>query len=185
MKKMLFVAAASVAGVASAAQASGCGSPFCQGGGHYGHRMPAFQAAPWYLYWPYNQHFMTPAPMQGAYSAPPGSGYGGLTNPYFPGGGMPGGGYSYPQSTPSTYTPPTTPGGGPYTPPAPPAPMPQAPGVTPPGAIPPGVIPPTGTPPPVTPPLGTPPPAGTTPPVTPGVSAPIIPAIPGLIRAAR
>ncbi len=42
--------------------------------------LPAFQAAPWYLYWPYNAHFMTPAPLglgAGGYG-------GGGGNPYFP-----------------------------------------------------------------------------------------------------
>jgi hypothetical protein len=48
--------------------------------------LPAFQAAPWYLYWPYNAHFMTPAPLTGAYYAPP-SGPGMSVNPYFPAGG--------------------------------------------------------------------------------------------------
>jgi hypothetical protein len=50
--------------------------------------LPAFQAAPWYLYWPYHAHFMTPAPLGlGApYASPPvGQGYGfGGGNPYFP-----------------------------------------------------------------------------------------------------
>jgi hypothetical protein len=40
-------------------------------------------AAPWYLYWPYDAHFMTPAPMQGAFYAPPMMGnY--PVQPYFP-----------------------------------------------------------------------------------------------------
>ena len=48
--------------------------------------LPAFQAAPWYLYWPYNAHFQTPAPMMNApYYAPPGvAGTGFQVNPYFP-----------------------------------------------------------------------------------------------------
>jgi hypothetical protein len=45
--------------------------------------LPAFQAAPWYLYWPYNAHFMTPAPLTGAYYAPPTAG-GMMVNPYLP-----------------------------------------------------------------------------------------------------
>jgi len=54
--------------------------------------LPAFQAAPWYLYWPYNAHFMTPAPLglgtqgyaPGAYGSY-GAGFnGGGGNPYFP-----------------------------------------------------------------------------------------------------
>lgn len=45
--------------------------------------LPAFQAAPWYLYWPYNSHFMMPAPpLDEQYGAPGGGG--GYTNPYFP-----------------------------------------------------------------------------------------------------
>ena len=48
--------------------------------------LPAFQAAPWYLYWPYNGHFQTPAPLYGQFYAPPGmGGYGAGpgANPYF------------------------------------------------------------------------------------------------------
>jgi hypothetical protein len=49
--------------------------------------LPAFQAAPWYTYWPYNNHFMTPAPIPGYGGGPADfnggqSGYG--MNPYFP-----------------------------------------------------------------------------------------------------
>ncbi len=94
MKKLFALAAASlsVAAVASDASSAGCASPFCGGGGPgwLGHGglfvkqpLPAFQAAPWYLYWPYNAHFQTPAPLTGPYYAPPYSG-GGLVNPYFP-----------------------------------------------------------------------------------------------------
>jgi hypothetical protein len=44
---------------------------------------PVFQAAPWYLYWPYHGHFQTPAPMWGAFHGPavPGNF---PVNPYFP-----------------------------------------------------------------------------------------------------
>ena len=94
MKKLFVIAAAaslSVAGLASDVSASGCASPFCGGqgggwspGGLFGRTpLPAFQAAPWYLYWPYNAHFQTPAPLTGPYYAPPYSG-GALHNPYFP-----------------------------------------------------------------------------------------------------
>jgi hypothetical protein len=94
MKKLFAIAAASlgVAALASDASASGCASPFCGGQGSAGWRpgglfmkqpLPAFQAAPWYLYWPYNAHFQTPAPLTGPYYAPPYSG-GALVNPYFP-----------------------------------------------------------------------------------------------------
>lgn len=44
--------------------------------------LPAFQAAPWYLYWPYNAHFMMPAPPLDDQFGAPGSG--GYVNPYFP-----------------------------------------------------------------------------------------------------
>ena len=88
--KKLILAAVAVLGVAlsaAPASAAGCSSPFCQGPGVKGtvfkkHPMPAFQAAPWYLYWPYNAHFMTPSPLQGPYYAPPPAG--GVVNPYFP-----------------------------------------------------------------------------------------------------
>lgn len=49
--------------------------------------LPAFQAAPWYLYYPYNSHFMMPAPPPGADFGPGGPGaygHGGYVNPYFP-----------------------------------------------------------------------------------------------------
>lgn len=82
--------------VATDASAGGCDSPFCQGG-HGGLGLglfrktpvPAFQAAPWYLYWPYNAHFMTPAPLHGAYYGAPYGG-GAMVNPYFPAAGAPG-----------------------------------------------------------------------------------------------
>jgi hypothetical protein len=92
--------------LASDARAQGCNGPFCQpppttGGGLF-HKLfvkqplPAFQAAPWYLYWPYNAHFMTPAPLTGAYYAPPTAG-GVMVNPYFPSySGYPTGPVGYP-----------------------------------------------------------------------------------------
>jgi hypothetical protein len=46
--------------------------------------LPAYQAAPWYLYWPYDAHFMTPAPVTGAFYGPPVPGNFPV-NPYFPG----------------------------------------------------------------------------------------------------
>jgi hypothetical protein len=63
-----------------------------------GHRapLPTFQAAPWYNYWPYDAHFLTPAPVTGAFYGPPTPGNFPV-NPYFPGpsyggfGPMPGG----------------------------------------------------------------------------------------------
>ena len=45
---------------------------------------PRLQASPWYSYWPYNGHFMTPAPFGGPFVPPPTVG-GGMANPYFPG----------------------------------------------------------------------------------------------------
>ncbi|MFM8272912.1 MAG: hypothetical protein ACKODX_11340 [Gemmata sp.] len=47
-------------------------------------KLPVFQAAPWYQYWPYDGHFMTPAPVTGAFYAPPITGNFPV-NPYFPG----------------------------------------------------------------------------------------------------
>lgn len=44
--------------------------------------LPAFQAAPWYLYYPYNAHFMMAAPPPGAEFGP--DLHGGHGNPYFP-----------------------------------------------------------------------------------------------------
>ena len=95
MNKLLTIVAllAGMAFASSQASAAGGGSPFCnncQSGPSFGsfffkQPMPAFQAAPWYSYWPYNSHFQTAAPLQGAYYAPP-MGGGGMMNPYFPGG---------------------------------------------------------------------------------------------------
>lgn len=106
MKKLLVIAVACslvLTGLTSSVQANGCGgSPFCNSGPYAGTQgglfglfakspMPAFQAAPWYHYYPYNSHFLTPAPMMSPYYAPPyvGGAYsggfgGGMTNPFFP-----------------------------------------------------------------------------------------------------
>lgn len=54
------------------------------GGGHK--NLPAFQAAPWYNYWPYDAHFLTPAPVGGAFYGPPMTGNFPV-NPYFPAAG--------------------------------------------------------------------------------------------------
>jgi hypothetical protein len=89
---------------AVSAQADGpfpCKGPFCNqpypasiGHGysahpilaHLAHKpgpiLPVYQAAPWYLYWPYDAHFMTPAPVFGAPYPMGGFGHGGY--PYFP-----------------------------------------------------------------------------------------------------
>lgn len=53
-----------------------------------GKPLPTFQAAPWYLYWPYDAHFQTPAPVFAAYSPPPV--YPLPYNPYAPGFAYPG-----------------------------------------------------------------------------------------------
>lgn len=96
MKKLVVAAAAAASVIVASAPAQAAGGfagPACTqpgpfGGGAFGRLFaqpaPAFQAAPWYLYWPYNAHFMTPAPLMGAYAAPP---TGPLANPYFPGHG--------------------------------------------------------------------------------------------------
>ena len=47
-------------------------------------QLPVFQAAPWYNYWPYDGHFLTPAPIGGAFYGPPLTGNFPV-NPYFPG----------------------------------------------------------------------------------------------------
>lgn len=89
------VGLAFTAATASAAGPPGCNGPFCNQAGYpknytlgnclFGNKtpQPAFQAAPWYLYWPYDGHFMTPAPITGAFYGPPTPGnY--PVNPYFP-----------------------------------------------------------------------------------------------------
>lgn len=97
MNKLIYAAAAIGSTVlASSAQAGGlapCSGPACQQPGQtpgagimqrlfVRQPLPAFQAAPWYMYWPYNAHFMTPAPMMGAPAAGPGGVP--MANPYFP-----------------------------------------------------------------------------------------------------
>ena len=65
--------------------------------------LPVFQASPWYQYWPYDAHFLTPAPVGGAFYGPAAPGNFPV-NPYFPAGPsypygqMPGGPapYGYP-----------------------------------------------------------------------------------------
>ncbi|QJW98766.1 hypothetical protein [Frigoriglobus tundricola] len=47
-------------------------------------KLPVFQAAPWYNYWPYDGHFLTPAPVGGPFYGPPMTGNFPV-NPYFPG----------------------------------------------------------------------------------------------------
>ena len=91
MKKFLFAVAASVAMIAFAGDAAaqspnpfeGARKPIFHSLFHK-QPLPAFQAAPWYLYFPYNAHFQTASPMYNApFYAPPGAG-GFQANPYFP-----------------------------------------------------------------------------------------------------
>lgn len=94
MKNWIIAAAVALVGLsASPARADGifagpkCTGPACNHKPHafYGktQTLPVYLAAPWYLYWPYDAHFMTPAPVFGAYYAPPMMGnY--PVQPYFP-----------------------------------------------------------------------------------------------------
>ena len=72
-----------------------CSGPFCNSCpmktshaglfGSTGQTLPVFQAAPWYLYWPYDAHFQTPAPVYGQWYGPPQANWMGAPgNPYFP-----------------------------------------------------------------------------------------------------
>ena len=113
--KLFGTFAVAVAGLALAAgTANAWGDKGCSSCGHSGlslgrghgwpaptslfsHNKPTFQAAPWYNYWPYDAHFLTPAPVTGAFYGPPLPGNFPV-NPYFPGpaapygyGPMPGG----------------------------------------------------------------------------------------------
>jgi len=94
---------AATSGTASAV-GHGCSGPYCNQSAYprygslaacvFGGRqapLPTFQAAPWYLYWPYDAHFLTPAPVTGAFYGPPTPGNFPV-NPYFPG---PAYGYGY------------------------------------------------------------------------------------------
>ncbi len=68
--------------------------------------LPVFQAAPWYLYWPYDGHFQTVAPpaANAGYYPPPTYGANGM--PYFPPqqpGYYPGANYNtYPMAIPQS-----------------------------------------------------------------------------------
>jgi hypothetical protein len=93
MKRFFILAAVALAAAfgATEAQAGGKANPFNgtnhgYGGGIFHKQpLPAFQAAPWYLYFPYNAHFQTPSPMYNApWYGPPSAGYGSMVNPYFP-----------------------------------------------------------------------------------------------------
>ncbi len=74
MSKWILSAAAVLALAISDAHADGLAKPYVNGpfSNHLsapsttrGRTLPVFQAAPWYLYWPYDGHFLTPAPMYG------------------------------------------------------------------------------------------------------------------------
>jgi hypothetical protein len=57
-----------------------------QGFRGFGFCQPPFQAAPWYLYWPYDAHFQLPAPITAQFYPP--QQFGNQMNPYFPGPAM-------------------------------------------------------------------------------------------------
>lgn len=64
---------------------------------------PPFQASPWYVYWPYDQHFQLPAPINAPYFAPQMYAHPSM-NQYFPGGhgaGAPAGVLPPPHAAPS------------------------------------------------------------------------------------
>ncbi|QDU21631.1 hypothetical protein [Urbifossiella limnaea] len=108
LRKSVIAAAAALAALPASAMADGRihGSPFMSQphtprlgpylfANHHNRQLPAFQAAPWYLYWPYDGHFQTPAPVHAPFYGPPAGGNFPV-NPYFPGpagyyGPMPGG----------------------------------------------------------------------------------------------
>jgi len=78
----------------AAAFGGGCKGPYCNQShypknyslfGSHHQPQPTYQAAPWYLYWPYDGHFQTPAPVQGAFYGPPTAGNFPV-NPYYPAG---------------------------------------------------------------------------------------------------
>ena len=94
--RLLILGLGTLAVLAPSAKADGGYGPFKGGpkyptffqfvhGSHGGHQqpLPVYQAAPWYLYWPYDGHFLTPAPIGGAFYAPPVPGNFPV-NPYFP-----------------------------------------------------------------------------------------------------
>ncbi|HYH68051.1 MAG TPA: hypothetical protein VD866_25370 [Urbifossiella sp.] len=144
LRKSLFAAAAVIAAMPAGALANGglFNSPFRSQphtprtgpylfANHNNRQLPAFQAAPWYLYWPYDGHFQTPAPVHAPFYGPPGAGNFPV-NPYFPApagyyGPVPGGpapgpvGPSYGPAHPSIIPP--TPGAPVLPPVAIPAPL--------------------------------------------------------------
>ena len=137
IRKILFVTAIAL-GVAATDRAAKADGPGCSGPGcgaprfttfgsflfqSHNKALPTFQAAPWYLYWPYDGHFLAPAPIHAPFYGPPTNGNFPV-NPYFPapagaygpipGGPIPGGvpvspaGYGYggiPQPMPPVMAP--------------------------------------------------------------------------------
>jgi hypothetical protein len=69
---------------------AGAGLGYGQQTAGHGLLQPPFQAAPWYLYWPYDAHFQMPAPINAPYYPPQAYGYPGAFNPYFGGSAPPG-----------------------------------------------------------------------------------------------
>jgi hypothetical protein len=132
LRSFVIAAAAglALAGTAETARAGGigCTGPGCgangprtlfggfNGFGLQKQKLPVFQAAPWYQYWPYDGHFLMPAPVTGPFYGPPLTGNFPV-NPYFPGPAIPvGSAYGFGQGIP----------GGPY-PAVPSPPMPPLP----------------------------------------------------------
>lgn len=95
IRKLVIAAAVAVALAATGSTATaqvGCNGPGCNGPKYptlgsalFGNKpaLPTYQAAPWYLYWPYDAHFQTPAPVVGPWYGPPVAGNFPV-NPYFP-----------------------------------------------------------------------------------------------------
>jgi len=96
LKKIMFAVAVAVgmASTGSPAQAweRTCNGPFCNSpryptlgawlfNSHAAPALPTFQAAPWYLYWPYDGHFQMPPPGTAPSHRPPVAGNS-RDNPY-------------------------------------------------------------------------------------------------------
>jgi hypothetical protein len=102
-----------------------------------GGQIPVFQAAPWYLYWPYHAHFQTPVPINAPFYGPPiPNNF--PANPYFPQAGAP---YGMPYGAPMGGMPYGAPSGGmPYGAPMSGAPLGGIPSTTLPAPTPTGVV---------------------------------------------
>lgn len=76
MRKLIFAGLVGILGLLATADTAEARGGFRQRGA-------GLMAAPWYLYWPYNAHFQTPAPIMGGFAPPPSlPGY--YSTPYFP-----------------------------------------------------------------------------------------------------